>query len=199
MENVSKALILAGAIVIGVFLFFNFNNAMQQTGIFTQSYMSKLDKDRLTQYNADFNKYTGTQITIYDVATVINKALEINEACYFDETSTDYIRVNLDFADGIGTTYNGSNFLKNTKFYSDSTRAINYKEYNKIIFSFLEAYYDDTINWEGQAVEEPVDWEGTKIKKVEDAKIPAFYMTIDSYAEGQVSEITFTQDGFLDE
>lgn len=197
MENISKALIIAGAVVIGVFLLYNLNDAMKKTSIFTQSYMSKLEKDRLSQYNADFNKYTGSKITIYDVATVINKALEINENCYFDETSVDYITVNLNFSDGDGKTYNGTNFLKNTKFYSASNRTINYKEYNKVIFSFLEEYYDDTINWEGQKIEEPVDWEGTKIKKVEDADIPAFYMTIDSYTGGQVSEITFTQDGFL--
>ena len=40
----------------------------------------------------------------------------------------------------------------------------------------LEAYYDDTINWEGQAVEEPVDWEGTKIKKVEELNLQLFFI-----------------------
>lgn len=210
MENVSKALILAGAVLIGVFLLFNLNTSMKQTGQFTQSYIDKLDRNRLAQYNSDFNKYTGSQMSMYDVATIMNKALEINMACGFNQDTVDYITVKIKFTSGTGKDlYNDKTdflrvFYKDGKFdmNGDGTEDISgtgIDGYNAAIYDLLRDYYDNAINWNhaSATVDRPVDLNNVPIDKIDDAKIPAFYMTIDNYAAGQVSAITFTQKGNL--
>ena len=62
MENVAKALLLAGAVLIGVLLLYNFTSAMNTTGQFTDSYTDKIQKDQTAQFNSDFTKYVATNM-----------------------------------------------------------------------------------------------------------------------------------------
>lgn len=97
MENASKALLMAAGVLIGlmvlslaVYLFITFGS--QSAEIHEQ-----IDTDRLNQFNTQFTKYEGMEVTIYDVMTVLNLAKENND--YYglraNEDSNYYIEVYL--------------------------------------------------------------------------------------------------------
>lgn len=180
MENVAKALLLAGAVLIGVLLLYNFTSAMNTTGQFTESYTDKIQKDQTAQFNSDFTKYVATNMNMYEVVTLLNKVLYINEGINFDKSNLNYITVKLKFTSGSGTAYNSNeDFIAE---YWDGT-SFDYDEYQKAIFGLLSEYYDDTISWEG----------ATSIDKPTRTDIPVFRISIDRYIDGKVAEITFTE------
>ena len=95
MENASKALIMAGGVLIGVlvislavYLFVSFG----QTSVEINDENSQ---KQLTQFNSKFTSYEGKKnLTIYDAITVAGYANENNE--YYDNDSNYIIIVNLD-------------------------------------------------------------------------------------------------------
>lgn len=79
MENATKALIMAATILIsvvimslGTYLFVSFSN-----------YSSEVDEEvrtnQIAQFNSQFLKYQGREVTIYDILTVANLAKENND------------------------------------------------------------------------------------------------------------------------
>lgn len=80
MENASKALIMAAGVLIGVlilslavFLFMDF-------GATSKGIYSEVESNQLTQYNAQYTVYSGrTNITIYEIVSVINLAKQNNQ------------------------------------------------------------------------------------------------------------------------
>ncbi len=99
MENASKALLMAAGILIGililslmVYLFATFSSASQEA-------RDRIAQDKLNEYNVQFTKYDGKEVTIYDVVNIANTATETN--IYYELTSSDkssssyYVTVNL--------------------------------------------------------------------------------------------------------
>lgn len=185
MENVYKALLMAGAIMIGVFLLYNFTRSMDTTTEFTLSYSEKLENDRIRQYNSDFTEHTGIQLNMYEVVSLINKALYINENMEFDPNTTDYIEITLD-SDIVfevnGTTKKGTNDFIG-EFYNGST--FDYDEFHNATFGLLAKYYDDTIDWK----------ETTSVLEPKREDIPAYRMEITGYEDNLVSDVRFYSDG----
>ena len=80
MENASKALIMAGGILIevliltlGLYLFISFGQQSKEMH-------DRITDNQLTQYNAQYTVYsTRTNITIYEIISVANLAHENNE------------------------------------------------------------------------------------------------------------------------
>lgn len=100
MENASKALIIAGTVLIsvmiislGVYLFKTFSNF--GTGI-----ASEFQQKRLSQFNAQFYKYEDKVVNAHDVVSIANLAKE-NNIYYQVETeagssaNSTYIEVSL--------------------------------------------------------------------------------------------------------
>ena len=100
MENAAKALTMAAAVLVGmlvlslgVFLYSNFSSSMGRVQGERQQALNN-------QFNTQFTKYIGTDVTIYDIITVINLAKDNNQsygltqADALDEYSY-YITVNL--------------------------------------------------------------------------------------------------------
>ncbi len=102
MENASKALIMAGAMIIGLLLaalmvwFFLSASGMRS------KYTDRINDIRTTEFNAKFNVYAITQedynnsegknyVTIYDIVSVARYADEFNEG--LDPTSSNYIHI----------------------------------------------------------------------------------------------------------
>ena len=74
MENAAKALTMAAAVLVGmlvlslgVFLYSNFSSSMGRVQGERQQALNN-------QFNTQFTKYIGTDVTIYDIITVINLA-----------------------------------------------------------------------------------------------------------------------------
>lgn len=80
MENASKALVMAGGVLIGilimslaVYLFISFGDK-------TSMVYDRNAEQQIVAFNNDYTKYLGKEdITIYDVISVTNKAKENNE------------------------------------------------------------------------------------------------------------------------
>ena len=89
MENASKALIMAGGVLIGVliislavYLFVSFGQTSAEIN-------SQNAQKQISQFNSHFTSYEGNnQLTIHDVITVTNFAIENNK--YYDN-DTNYI------------------------------------------------------------------------------------------------------------
>ena len=106
MENASKALLMAAGVLIGililslaVFLFVDFGGK-------SKVIHEQIDESKLVQYNAQYTIYEGrTDITIYEVVSVINLAKQNNKD-YKDYSDFDNLyKVNVTVN---GSAYNGS-------------------------------------------------------------------------------------------
>jgi len=97
MENASKALIIAGSILIGllilsvlVYLFVSFGSSSKQIH-------AEIDMNRLNEFNNQFLTYEmKDDNTIYDIISVTNLAIENNKYYGYNETNKGnfYITVN---------------------------------------------------------------------------------------------------------
>ena len=103
MENASKALLMAGGVLLGililslaVYLFSNFGGASSRIH-------DNIEENQTAQFNSQFTKYVGNEnVTIYDVISMANLATENNK--YYEmpkrgsiaSGSDNYITVLLD-------------------------------------------------------------------------------------------------------
>lgn len=80
MENASKALLMAGGVLLGVlilslavFLFTNFGGTSSRIH-------DNIEENQTAQFNSQFTKYVGNEnVTIHDVVTMANLATENNK------------------------------------------------------------------------------------------------------------------------
>lgn len=92
MENASKAMIMAGGVLIGililslaVYLFADFATTSAEIN-------KQNEQSQITQFNSKFTSYEGKSgITIYDVITVAGYAYENNK--YYENSESDKIIV----------------------------------------------------------------------------------------------------------
>ena len=79
MENVSKALLIAAGVLIGINLLTVAIYLINIMGGFAAQTQSKIDRNAVAQFNEKFLKYNGlTNLTIQQVVTIKNYALENN-------------------------------------------------------------------------------------------------------------------------
>lgn len=73
MENASKALIMAGGVLIAILLLTLFSYLFTKISSSTASVYDNLEKHEIDEFNQQFLKYEGkTDLTVQDVATLIN-------------------------------------------------------------------------------------------------------------------------------
>lgn len=103
MENASKALLMAGGVLLGVlilslavFLFTNFGGTSSRIH-------DNIEENQIAQFNSQFTKYAGNEnVTIHDVVTMANLATENNKYYEFPRRESmptgkdNYITVILD-------------------------------------------------------------------------------------------------------
>lgn len=165
MENVSKALLIAGAVLIGVLLLYVYNNSMGITNQFSSSYAHTIEMEKLEKYNADFVKNTNAELNMYEVVSLMNKVLYIDEACSFNSNYGHYITVNL----SLKHKPIMQDFLR--QYWNSTENKFDYNRYHTDIYNYLYEYHDN----------------GT----IKDVK--HFNLSIDNYNAGMVSEITFEE------
>lgn len=80
MENASKALIMAGGVLIGVLILTLAVYLIVTFGADTKETYDKVQQQQLEQFNLKYTSYCGKDgLTIYDVITVANMAKENNK------------------------------------------------------------------------------------------------------------------------
>lgn len=81
MENATNALMIAAGVLIGVLIISLGVTLFMTLGGFSADTQKEIDERAIWQFNEEFLKYDGrTDLTIQDVITARNKALEINQS-----------------------------------------------------------------------------------------------------------------------
>ena len=99
MENASKALLMAAEVLIGILILSLMVYLFATFGSDSAKVNKQLEDNKLAEFNSQYDKYVNKDdVTIYDVITVTNLAIENNK--YYElETSTSgnyYISIYLD-------------------------------------------------------------------------------------------------------
>lgn len=92
MENASKALIMAAGVLIGIMILSLAVYLFATFGATSAELHGQVETSRITQFNTQFTSYEGrSDITIYDVISVVNLAKNNNENYELtDSTDSNY-------------------------------------------------------------------------------------------------------------
>lgn len=74
MENATKALLMAGGVLIAIIIIGVMVAMFGSTGKVTQSYDKLSSQEEITKFNSNFTKYIGKKLTIHEVVTICNFA-----------------------------------------------------------------------------------------------------------------------------
>lgn len=78
MENASKALLMAGGILIGVLILALMVTLFVSSRDLSNSYDKTKQEEAIQQFNVNFTKYLGQDLTIHQVVTICNFAKKEN-------------------------------------------------------------------------------------------------------------------------
>lgn len=78
MENATKALLIAGGVLIAIIIISVLVITLQKTGNVSKSYDKTVQTEEVTTFNSNFTKYLGQKITIHEVVTICNFAQNNN-------------------------------------------------------------------------------------------------------------------------
>lgn len=76
MENATKALLIAGGVLIAIIILSVMVIMFQKTGNVTKTYDQTISQEEITKFNTNFTKYVGIdkKFTIHDAITITNFA-----------------------------------------------------------------------------------------------------------------------------
>ena len=74
MENASKALLMAGGILIGILILALMTTLFITSNQVTTRYAYTKNEEAIQQFNVNFTKYLGQDLTIHEVVTICNFA-----------------------------------------------------------------------------------------------------------------------------
>ena len=78
MENATKALLVAGGVLIAILIITLLISVLQSTGKVSKQYNESTSSEQITTFNNNFTKYLGKDLTIHDVVTICNFAKQNN-------------------------------------------------------------------------------------------------------------------------
>lgn len=143
MGNASKALIMAGGILIGIMLATFMVMMLRKGGSLNAEYDLQITHNELVKFNSQFEIYDKDNNTIFDVITVANHAYDVNQKNGFDpQNSIEVsIRINKGGQKGIYSIRPDSN-LKKGYFFKEGGE-------DTYIYDLIEDY-SDRRNEDGQ-------------------------------------------------
>ena len=100
MENASKALIIAGEILMGIILLTIFAYMFSNMGKVSEQYSETIENHNLEEFNTKFSVYLNKELNIQDIITIHNLIEDINTS------STQKIRMT-----NLGIDYSKKNEL----------------------------------------------------------------------------------------
>lgn len=74
MENATKALLIAGGVLIAILIITVMVNLFNSTGNVSRSYNARIEAEEVTKFNSNFTQYLGQQLTIHEAITITNFA-----------------------------------------------------------------------------------------------------------------------------
>lgn len=123
MENASKALIIAGGVLIAVMVASLFVYLFTIYGSYAENMYDRINQRQITEANNEYTKYEGaSDNTIYDVVTVANKARDHNTSLELVSGDRGYIRVGISGENSNIQALNNEDINKLLQKYADETR-----------------------------------------------------------------------------
>lgn len=105
MENASKALVIAGGVLIAIMILAALAYAAGQWGLIPQAMEQNKEAQQLAKFNQEYESYNKDVMYGSDVVSVLNKAISNNRAVSNDRTHPNYINIKLTITQGeIGKT-----------------------------------------------------------------------------------------------
>lgn len=118
MENASKALVMAGGILIAIMILATLAYAAGQWGLIPQSMEQSKEAQQLAKFNQEYESYNKDVMYGSDVVSVLNKAISNNSVIGNDTTHPNYINIKIKINQGaIGETVTEYK----TTYYKDGT------------------------------------------------------------------------------
>ena len=214
MENASKALMMAGGILIALLIISALILMFNQIGDYEKGKSSSEKISQLVDFNKEFTKYTYDDIKGYELISVINKAIDFNEKEAVGN-SVDYekkITINVDmrgFIEKYGVSGEASLLKQNKYIINNSNNPLANvittfsgleKTYTLGVMSKLSANYDaiktyQTLDRQGKTPDEIKIQGGKSIKEVTGRDIDIELEDIEKYREySEFKNSTFRTD-----
>lgn len=123
MENASKALIIAGGMLIAIMVASLFVYLFTTYGNYAENMYDRINQRQITEANNEYTKYEGaSDNTIYDVVTVANKAKDHNTSLELTAGERGYIRVGISGENSNIQELNNEKINELLQKYADETR-----------------------------------------------------------------------------
>lgn len=84
MENASKALIMAGGVLISILIISFMVFVFRKGGKVGAAYDAQISENEIAKFNSQFEVYQGNENSFFDVITVVNLAWDINKKNSYD-------------------------------------------------------------------------------------------------------------------
>lgn len=180
MENASKALLMAGGILIAIIILTLLIRTYGNIGAFQKQQLTAEEAKQIEEYNKDYTKYDGQYIYGTEVVTVINRAT--NEKQKSGQETKIYIKFGPAYEYKIYNYIHGKRTMKTIKVKANNTLKIDTGE--------------DEGRYSGETF---IDHKKNK-DALEDLKGRAFKCTKIGYdtQTGKVNEIRFEEKQFND-
>ncbi len=94
MENASKALLMAGGVLIGIMVISFMVLVLRKAGKMSAQYDNQIANNELTKFNGQFEIYDKNDNNFFDVITVANLAYDINKKNGYDKQNSVTVEVN---------------------------------------------------------------------------------------------------------
>lgn len=131
MENASKALLMAAGILVGILILSLMVTLFMSSRELSHRYEETKESESIQQFNVNFTKYIGQELTIHQVVTICNFAKKENN-------KIQEVTIN-------GTTYAKDKIKDIVEGYSPNADSI--KKYKLIIMSFSDKGYVNEIRF----------------------------------------------------
>ena len=130
MENASKALLIAGSVMIGIMLLTLFSYLYTRLSESTASIGAELSASEVTKFNEKFLRYEGRGVvqdteplSVQEVATLMNLTKDCNESRKYPTTVT----INLGGSNILNQYLDSKDWLDKKKLSSDTYKCIEIK------------------------------------------------------------------------
>lgn len=90
MENATKALLIAGGVLISIIIISVLVVTFQKYGNVLKTYDATVNQEEITKFNTNFTKYLGQDLTIHEAITITNFA-ESNDVIVVNGKKTSNI------------------------------------------------------------------------------------------------------------
>lgn len=139
MENTSKALLMAGGVLIGILVIGALVLMVNQLGSYQRQNFSSEAEKQVAQFNQDFTRFTDQNIKGIDIVTLVNKVIDHNKRSGSVNSLNYDIKITLTinvtgFATKYGTSGKSKMFEDITEFTINSSNPQNNPLSKKIVY-----------------------------------------------------------------